>query len=99
MSAEAATELGIDPKLWSGIVDRYYVALKDARAKQVAVLPEKTPLQERQAAEARARKMATDIAFKGVDAVKFEKAWVDWLNEVTADERKKIERARAKRKR
>lgn len=98
VSAEVATELGIDPKLWSGIVDRYYVALKDARAKQVAVLPANTPLQERQAAEARARKMATDIAFKGVDPAQFEKAWVDWLNEVTAAERKKIERARAKRK-
>jgi hypothetical protein len=92
VSADAAKEAGIENENWSSLVDRYYAALKDARKKQVEPLGDDTPLGERQAAEARARTTATEVAFKGVDRQKLEAAWVAWLQEITADEQKKIEK-------
>ncbi|MEZ6196432.1 MAG: hypothetical protein R3F20_12005 [Planctomycetota bacterium] len=92
VAPEIEEKEGVVEQKWPEIVSRYYDTLKAAREKHVVPLGPNTPMQDRQVAEELARSEANRAAFEGVDQKKLEAVWVAWLEELTKDERRKIER-------
>lgn len=67
---------------WQGIIDNYFVALKEGHAKYVGALPEGTPLKDRREAEKTARNHALRESLKGIDLEPLEEEWRKWLKKV-----------------
>ena len=64
---------------WSGLLDRYYVTLRDEYTKSVALLGPEATLEEKQKVAETAKDLALKVAIKDVRLDQLEAAWRDYI--------------------